>query len=306
MGARARLPQNDRLGAGIRLQKVLADVGLGSRREIEGWIRDGRVRINGKIAKLGDRVIPVDHVRIDGTEVKRPMARRRELRVIAYNKPEGELVTRHDPQGRPTVFDRLPRLAAGRWIPVGRLDINTSGLLLLTNDGELANRLMHPSREVEREYAVRILGEVPEEALTRLTRGIELEDGPARFEEIVESGGEGANRWLHVLLREGRNREVRRLWEAAGCRVSRLIRVRFGNIVLGPRLFAGHWRTLTEAETAGLAALAGMEKRRLPSRKTEKGRPTGKPREKAMARKMGSPKRRKIRSEAQGRKRSGD
>jgi 23S rRNA pseudouridine2605 synthase len=306
MGARARLPQNDRLGAGIRLQKVLADVGLGSRREIEGWIRNGRVRINGKIAKLGDRVIPVDHVRIDGTEVKRPMARRRELRVIAYNKPEGELVTRHDPQGRRTVFDRLPRLAAGRWIPVGRLDINTSGLLLLTNDGELANRLMHPSRRVEREYAVRILGEVPEEALMRLTRGIELEDGPARFEEIVESGGEGANRWLHVLLREGRNREVRRLWEAAGCRVSRLIRVRFGNIVLGPRLFAGHWRTLTEAETAGLAALAGMEKRRLPLRKTEKGRPTGKPREKAMARKMGSPKRRKIRSEGQGRKRSGD
>lgn len=173
----------------VRLQKVLADAGLGSRREIEGWIRAGRVRINGKPAKLGDRINPADHVRVDGKEVKRRPARKRTLQVIAYNKPEGELVTRHDPEGRRTVFSRLPRIEAGRWIAVGRLDINTSGLLLLTNDGELANRLMHPAKELEREYAVRILGEVPEEALMRLTHGITLQDGPARFEEIVESGG---------------------------------------------------------------------------------------------------------------------
>jgi len=175
----------------VRLQKVLADAGLGSRREIEGWIRAGRVRINGKPAKLGDRINPADHVRVDGKEVKRRPARKRTLQVIAYNKPEGELVTRHDPEGRRTVFSRLPRIEAGRWIAVGRLDINTSGLLLLTNDGELANRLMHPAKELEREYAVRILGEVPEEALMRLTHGITLQDGPARFEEIVESGGGG-------------------------------------------------------------------------------------------------------------------
>ena len=234
MATSRRPPRTETAGAGVRLQKALADAGLGSRREIEGWIREGRVRVNGKLAKLGDRIVAADHVRVDGKEIKRRPKRKSELRVIACNKPEGELVTRHDPEGRRTVFSRLPRLKAGRWIAVGRLDINTSGLLLLTNDGELANRLMHPSREVEREYAVRILGAIPEGALTRLTHGIELEDGPARFEEIVESGGEGANRWFHVLLREGRNREVRRLWEAAGCRVSRLKRVRFGNGILGP------------------------------------------------------------------------
>jgi 23S rRNA pseudouridine2605 synthase len=258
---------------GVRLQKALANAGLGSRREIEGWIREGRIRVNGKLAKLGDRVVPSDQIRIDGREVKRRSARKSELRVIAYNKPEGELVTRHDPEGRRTVFSRLPRLKAGRWIAVGRLDINTSGLLLLTNDGELANRLMHPSRQVEREYAVRILGEVSEEALRRLTHGVELEDGPARFEEIVESGGEGANRWFHVLLREGRNREVRRLWEAVGCRVSRLKRVRFGNVILGPKVFAGHWQDLTEEELAGLLELAGVERPKPErSRRYEKGR----------------------------------
>lgn len=260
MATKRRPPRDATEPVGIRLQKALANAGLGSRREIEGWIREGRVRVNGKPAKLGDRILSADHVRVDGKEVKcRPM-RKSDLRVIAYNKPEGELVTRHDPEGRRTVFGRLPRLKTGRWIAVGRLDINTSGLLLLTNNGELANRLMHPSRQVEREYAVRILGAVPEEALVRLTHGIELEDGPARFEEIVESGGEGANRWFHVLLQEGRNREVRRLWEAAGCRVSRLKRVRYGNVILGPRVFVGHWCDLTEEELAGLLELAGMDK----------------------------------------------
>jgi len=284
---------------GVRLQKALADAGLGSRREIEGWISAGRVRINGKPAGLGDRVLPADHIRIDGKEVKRRPARTTERRVIAYNKPEGELVTRQDPEGRSTVFSRLPGLKAGRWIAIGRLDIDTSGLLLLTNDGELANRLMHPSHEVEREYAVRILGEVSAEVLARLTQGIELEDGPARFEAIVARGGEGANRWFHVLLREGRKREVRRLWEAVGCRVSRLIRVRFGNIPLGPRLFIGHWRELSAEEQAGLLRLAGMEParprlRRRPGQRKPKAQaapePAAPPR-KAARRKAPRPKR---------------
>ncbi|MCB2262990.1 MAG: pseudouridine synthase [Candidatus Thiosymbion ectosymbiont of Robbea hypermnestra] len=277
MAAEQRPPRTP-TPAPARLQKVLADAGLGSRREIEDWIRAGRVRINGKPARLGDRIGPADRVRIDGKAVNRRPARRRDLRVIAYNKPVGELVTRHDPKGRPTVFDRLPRLEAGRWIAVGRLDIDTSGLLLLTNDGALANRLMHPAGALEREYAVRILGQVSGDTLRRLTHGIELEDGPARFEEIVESGGEGANRWFHVLLREGRKREVRRLWEAAGCRVSRLKRVRFGSVILGPREFAGRWRDLTADELADLLALAGMEKPRSTARRTGQGAPPAKPR----------------------------
>lgn len=244
-----------------RLQKVLAELGLGSRRVIEGWISEGRVRVNGQIARLGDKVTSSDRVRIDGHEVRRPRRQERVSETIVYHKPEGELVTRRDPEDRPTVFRRLPRPKAGRWIAVGRLDINTSGLILFTTDGELANRLMHPSREVEREYAVRILGEVPPGTLERLTRGLELEDGPARFERVEERGGRGANRWYHVVIREGRNREVRRLWETAGCTVSRLIRVRYGNVELGRRLFPGVWRPLTEDETEGLLTLAGLEPR---------------------------------------------
>ncbi len=244
---------------GLRLQKVLADLGLGSRREIEGWISESRVRVNGQLAKLGDRVTSADRIRIDGHEIRRRRGRdAEEAEIIAYHKPEGELVTRRDPEERPTVFRRLPRPKSGRWIAVGRLDINTSGLILFTTDGELANRLMHPSREVEREYAVRILGEVPPGALERLTAGIDLEDGPARFDAIQERGGTGANRWYHVVLREGRNREVRRLWEAAGCQVSRLIRVRYGNVELGRRLFPGVWRPLTAEERAGLLTIAGL------------------------------------------------
>jgi 23S rRNA pseudouridine2605 synthase len=261
-GGSRRPPAEER----VRLQKALADAGLGSRREIEGWISEGRVRVNGQATKLGDRVSPQDRVRVDGKDIDRRRGRGVQLRVIAYNKPEGEVVTRADPEGRPTVFRRLPRLTAGRWIAVGRLDINTSGLLLLTNQGELANRLMHPSREVEREYAVRILGETAPEALRRLTEGIELEDGPARFDSVADAGGGGANHWYQAVLREGRNREVRRLWEAAGCRISRLIRIRYGNVTLGPRLFAGHWRELTEEETGDLLALAGMERPRSPKR----------------------------------------
>lgn len=244
-----------------RIQKVLADAGLGSRREIEGWIAAGRIQINGRVAKLGDRLGPGDQVRLDGKPLRlTPAAVAAPPRVIAYHKPEGEIVTRHDPEGRPTVFDRLPPLERGRWIAIGRLDINTSGLLLLTNQGELAHRLMHPSREIEREYAVRILGTAPREALQRLVHGVELDDGPARFEEIVESdtSSRGANRWYHVLLREGRNREVRRLWEAVGVKVSRLMRVRFGNVILEPHLFSHQWRDLTPEELKGLLDLAGM------------------------------------------------
>lgn len=256
-----------------RLQKVLAGLGLGSRRVIEGWIGAGRVRVNGQVAKLGDRITSADRIRIDGHEVHRPRRQVPEREIIAYHKPEGELVTRRDPEERPTVFRRLPRPRSGRWIAVGRLDINTSGLILFTTDGDLANRLMHPSREVEREYAVRILGEVPTGTLERLTRGIELDDGLARFDRVEERGGSGANRWYHVVLREGRNREVRRLWEAAGCQVSRLIRVRYGNVELGRRLFPGVWRPLSEHERGALLAIAGLAQS--PQREPQSGRNRG-------------------------------
>jgi len=246
-------------GPGERLQKVLAEQGLGSRREIEVWITEGRVRVNGQVAKLGDRATPTDRVRVDGQEVRRRPRREAESQIIAYHKPEGELVTRRDPEGRPTVFRHLPRPKDGRWIAVGRLDINTSGLMLFTTDGELANRLMHPSRELEREYAVRILGRVPDGTLDRLTAGVELEDGPAHLDAVSARGGDGANSWYHVVLKEGRNREVRRLWEAVGCQVSRLIRVRYGNIELGRRLFPGVWRPLTDEERRTLLSLVGME-----------------------------------------------
>ncbi len=247
------------VGPAERLQKVLADQGLGSRREIEVWIAEGRVRVNGQVAKLGDRVTALDRIRVDSHEIRRSRRHARPAEIVAYHKPEGELVTRRDPEERPTVFRHLPRPKEGRWIAVGRLDINTSGLILFTTDGELANRLMHPSRGLEREYAVRILGEVPPGTLERLRSGIELEDGPAHLDVVEERGGSGANRWYHVVLKEGRNREVRRLWEAAGCQVSRLIRVRYGNVELGRRLFPGSWRPLDEAERSALLVLAGMQ-----------------------------------------------
>lgn len=242
----------------VRLQKALAEAGLGSRREIEGWIREGRVRVNGELAKLGDRVLPGDRVRVDGREVRRRVAKPHRLRLLAYHKPEGEVVTRKDPDGRPTIFRRLPGIRDGRWIAVGRLDLNTAGLLLVTNHGELANRLMHPSRAIEREYAVRVRGQVSDRLLAQLVNGVELEDGPARFEEIVPSGGSDSHQWFHVLIVEGRNREVRRLWEAVGCTVSRLKRVRFGNVILGARPTPGHWREVVGAELDDLLALAGL------------------------------------------------
>ncbi len=243
--------------AGERLQKVLANAGMGSRRQIEGWIVEGRVEVNGQVAELGQRVKPDDVIYLDGKRLAKRLLEAPKREVIVYNKPEGELVTRKDPQGRRTVFEQMPKLKHGRWIPVGRLDINTSGLLLLTTDGELANQLMHPSRQVEREYAVRVMGEVSEEQLNRLTHGVELEDGPARFEEIVESGGEGINRWFHVVIMEGRQREVRRMWEAVGAKVSRLKRVRYGSVFLESALKMGRWRYLGEGEINELLATMG-------------------------------------------------
>lgn len=256
---------------GVRLQKLLANAGMGSRREIEGWIGEGRVLVNDQVARLGQRVMPSDQIKVDG----KPIANRRlevpAREVLVYNKPEGELVTRKDPEHRRTVFDSLPKLKHGRWIPVGRLDLNSSGLLLLTTDGELANRLMHPSRQVEREYAVRVMGEITEEQLSRLTHGVELEDGPARFEEIVESGGEGINRWFHVVIMEGRQREVRRMWEAVGAKVSRLKRVRYGSVILESALKVGRWRHLTFDEINELLVTMGLPPEKKPRRPRRMG-----------------------------------
>ena len=236
-----------------KLQKVLANAGLGSRREMERWIEAGRASVNGKIATLGDRVEPSDKIRVDGNPVnttnESPICR-----VLMYNKPEGELCSRKDPEGRPTVFDRLPNIKNGRWIAVGRLDINTSGLLLFTNDGELANRLMHPKHEVKREYSVRVFGEVEDMMLKRLTDGVKLEDGEAKFTQIVKkpSDEESQNSWYNVSLSEGRNREVRRLWESQGLQVSRLIRVRYGELELKKRLPQGGWVELPLSDLNGL------------------------------------------------------
>ncbi|MBK6287140.1 MAG: rRNA pseudouridine synthase [Gammaproteobacteria bacterium] len=244
----------------VRLQKALADAGLGSRREIERWIEAGRIQLNGRVATLGQKVGPDDSVLVDGRAVRVARAAASAPRVLAYNKPEGEICSRRDPEGRPTVFGALPRIRDARWVIVGRLDFNTSGLLLATDSGELAARLMHPGRQIEREYLVRVLGEVDAALLARLREGVALDDGMASFDEVREQpGGSGSNRWFSVVLREGRNREVRRLWESQGCKVSRLKRVRFGGVVLGPRERRGTWRELTEAEVALLGASVGLQ-----------------------------------------------
>jgi len=240
-----------------RLQKFLARVGQGSRRQIEDWVRQGRITINGVPAQLGVLVNGAERIEIDGKPVQvRAFGQKR--RVLAYYKPVGEVTSRNDPEGRPTIFERLPILRDSRWIAVGRLDLNTQGLLLLTNDGELANRLMHPSSQIEREYAVRILGEVPPATLRQLQEGVPLEDGIARFDSIREAGGEGANHWYHVILREGRHREVRRLWESQGVAVSRLVRVRYGSVSLRRGLRPGHWDELNEAQIDELRKAVGI------------------------------------------------
>ncbi len=240
---------------GERLQKALARAGFGSRRQVERMIEAGRVKVNGVRAQLGQRIGPGDKVRVDGRLVPAARLRPKAARVIAYHKPEGEIVSRTDPQGRPTVFDRLPKLRGGRWVAVGRLDINSSGLLLFTTSGDLAHGLMHPRAALVREYAVRVLGRLDEAMRERLLQGVMLDDGPAAFESVEEAGGEGANRWYRVTLREGRNREVRRLFASQGLVVNRLIRVRYGPVELPPRLRRGHWRELDEVQVAALQAL---------------------------------------------------
>ncbi|ACJ20031.1 23S rRNA pseudouridine(2605) synthase RluB [Coxiella burnetii] len=233
-----------------RIQKVLARSGYGSRREIEKMIAEGRIKVNQRLAQLGDRITEQDLVYIDGqlSSLSAP----EQVRILLYHKPEGEICTRKDPEGRTTVFETLPRLKDGRWVIIGRLDINTSGLLLFTNEGELANRLMHPSAQVEREYAVRVLGAVDADMTQKLAHGVGLEDGKARFEDIVDVGGDGKNRWFHVVVVEGRHRFVRRLWESQGVKVSRLIRVRFGPIVLPKSLRRGDWKELESPEIKSL------------------------------------------------------
>lgn len=232
-----------------RLQKLIAQAGLASRRQAETWIESGRVQVNGQPAKLGDRATPDDVVTVDG----RPLPESAETcQVVAYHKPAGQITSRSDERGRPTVFDHLPELSHGRWIAVGRLDFQTSGLLLLTTDGQLANRLMHPSGQVQRRYMARVRGTPNREQLERLTAGVDLEDGAAKFEYVREKRGKGSNRWYEVALREGRNREVRRMWQAVGLEVSRLIRIGYGPISLDRGHPAGEVRWLSGKEIQAL------------------------------------------------------
>lgn len=241
-------------GETSKLQKLLAQRGLGSRREMEALIASGGVSVNGKVAVVGDRVGVGDVVRV-GKRVLRMFAEENLPRLLLYHKPDGEIVSRHDPEGRPSVFDKLPHLRSSKWIAIGRLDFNTSGLLIFTTDGTLANRLMHPRFEMEREYAVRILGKLTAEQMTHLTTGVDLDDGRAAFSLLEEQGGEGSNNWYRVILKEGKNREVRRMFEAVGLTVSRLMRVRFGPINLPPRIKRGQWLELEEKEIQRLMKL---------------------------------------------------
>ncbi|NND60281.1 MAG: rRNA pseudouridine synthase [Gammaproteobacteria bacterium] len=239
-----------------RIQKVLARAGIGSRRKVESWIRDHRVKVNGELATIGQPIGPDDYVEVDG----RPVAFEIEIprQVIMYNKPVGLVCTRSDPEGRQTVFDAIPPPSQGRWIGVGRLDLNTSGLLLLTTDGSLADALMHPAQELVREYRVRVLGVVRDEALRKLRSGVQLEDGPARFTAIEAAGGRGANRWYRCELREGRNREVRRLFEAVDVQVNRLVRTRYGPVSLPREMPVGQYQPLTAAAVHSLTRAAGL------------------------------------------------
>ncbi|MEW6563210.1 MAG: 23S rRNA pseudouridine(2605) synthase RluB [Pseudomonadota bacterium] len=245
---------------GERLQKVLAQAGLGSRREMEEWIAAGRVTVNGEAATLGVRVQEGDTVRVDNKRTIRVRLHEGQLpRVMLYHKPDGEIVSRDDPEKRASVFDKLPRLKGQKWIAIGRLDFNTSGLLIFTTSGELANRLMHPRFEVEREYAVRVQGEMtPEQMRQMLKQGIELEDGPVKFEKLTDEGGEGFNHWYRVMLKEGRNRIVRRTFDALGLPVSRLMRVRYGIVNLPPRLKRGTMAELGPGEVTAVLEWVGL------------------------------------------------
>ncbi len=242
---------------GEKLQKVLARAGLGSRREMERWIEARRVVVDGKSATLGDRVDGRAKITVDGKPLA--VSSGEDTRCILYHKPTGEVCTRKDPQGRRTVFERLPKLKSGRWISIGRLDYNTSGLLLFSTDGELANSLMHPSANIEREYMVRVMGEVEDEMLQRMTEGVMLEDGVAKFADIQVGGGHGINRWFYVVLMEGRNREVRRLWESQGLTVSRLKRVRYGDVFIPSKVKQGQWVELARKDIKSLYRMAGLQ-----------------------------------------------
>ena len=248
-----------------RIQKLLARAGVGSRREVESWIGAGRLSINGKPVEPGQKATVDDRIELDGKRLDIVAGAELVRRVLIYNKPEGEVTTRRDPEGRPTVFDSLPRLDH-RWIAIGRLDINTTGLVLFTTDGELANRLMHPSRQIDREYAVRVFGDVDEAMVKRLSEGVLLDDGMAKFSDISEAGGKGINQWFHVTLLEGRNREVRRLWESQGVRVSRLKRVRYGPIFLPSRLTVGKWEELDQKAVDSLSKAVDLKPVEIPAK----------------------------------------
>lgn len=265
----------------IRLHKALADAGIGSRREMEEWIAQGRVTVNGETATIGQRVSARDVIKVSGRRVYLRPPETRRVRVLIYHKQEGEIVTRDDPKGRATVFEQLPKIRGAKWVSVGRLDYNTEGLMIFTTSGELANRFMHPRFEVEREYAVRVLGELTPEMQRQLIDGIELEDGEAHVESLTEAGGEGANRWWRVVIREGRYREVRRLFDAVGVKVSRLIRTRYGPVALPPQLKRGQKQELDEAEVKRLLRWAGIaipdSRPRPPGRGMPRGAAAGRP-----------------------------
>lgn len=274
-----------------KLQKLLARAGFGSRRALETWVSEGRITINGKLATLGDRAALTDKICVDGKPVSMQRLEGPRVRVLLYNKPIGEICTRSDPEGRPTIFSRLPPLEKGRWVAVGRLDINTSGLLIITSDGELANKLMHPSTQIDREYLVRVMGAVDNEMLQRLRDGVELDDGVGRFTDVApmhKDDSDSINRWYCCTLMEGRNREVRRMWESQGLKVSRLKRVRYGPVFLANKLPEGRWQELTPGELAVLYQEAGLpvpkiadltpqdrEQMKREQRKPMRGRTTG-------------------------------
>ena len=257
-GRKGRGETADGGGKTERLHKVLAQAGIGSRRDMEDWILSGRVSVNGQPAHIGQVVSLGDRVKVNGKLVNFRFESDRLPRVLMYHKQEGEIVSRSDPEGRPSVFASLPKVRGGRWVNVGRLDFNTSGLLLFTTSGELANRLMHPRYQIMREYAVRVLGELSEDARHQLLDGVQLEDGEARFTTLEDAGGEGANHWFRVTLSEGKNREVRRMFEAVGVTVSRLMRVRYGPLILPPGLKRGRAQELNEAQVTALLEAVGM------------------------------------------------
>ena len=242
-----------------KLHKVLAEAGMGSRRDMEELIIAGRVSVNGEPAHIGQRILPTDAVRINGKLVQRKVSKK-PPRVLVYHKPAGEIVSHDDPDGRPSVFDRLPTMKTGKWLAVGRLDFNTEGLLLFTTSGDLANRLMHPRYNIDREYAVRTLGELEEGMRQKLLAGVELEDGMAQFTKIADGGGEGVNKWYRVVIGEGRNREVRRMFEAIGLTVSRLIRTRYGALTLPSNLKRGRWEEMEENSVRDLLSAVGFKK----------------------------------------------